>query len=125
MWIFILGSATAPGTGSLTIGMMIAIAALLLSRVFDRAKRVWLDGDQLIYAAYGKEYSVDQAKMSAVRETAWFRPHRVEIQFTAATPHGSKIIFFPPLKWRALFGAHPQTLELKQLIAANNAQHSV
>jgi len=121
LWQFLPGEYLPEASGAgvslkLAGAMLIAAAALLLSRIFDRAKRVWLSGQHLIFAAYGKEYTTPLSNITAIRETPFFRPHRIEVQFAEVTSFGKKIIFFPPLSLRNLTGQHPCTEELRNKI---------
>jgi len=94
-------------------GVTMAGAALILARIFDRAKRVWLKGNTLIYAAYGKEYQMDVTTIEQVVQTPWFRPHRIRICFSSKTPFGNSILFFPPLSVK-FFAEHPAVEELRR-----------
>ena len=97
LWWLVLSREGPPGATALIAATLIAAGALMLARVFDRAKRVWIDGDELVYAAYGTEYRIALAELKSVSVDRWCWPHRVRLTFRSATPFGSRIIFFPPL----------------------------
>ena len=70
-------------------------------------KRVWIDGNELVFAAYGKTYTVAVNEIVHIGETPVFRPHRVRLTFGVVTRFGNSIAFFPPLQIRHWSGEHP------------------
>ncbi len=117
LWVLVIGREGPPDTFMLILAILIATAALILSRLLDRAKRVWIEADQLIFAAYGKEYSAALTDVADVTETPYLRPHRIRLTFTTRNAFGTHIHFFPPVRAAQFFGEHPCTSELRKLLA--------
>lgn len=120
LWILVIGREGPADTFMLILAILIASAALILSRILDRAKRVWLDAEQLVFAAYGKEHTVSLTDIQRVVETPFFRPHRIRLYFSTNTPCGATIVFFPPLSITHMLAEHPCTGELKQVVAGTD-----
>lgn len=116
LWRFLIGKDGQSDALSLVTGIAIAAAAICLARVFDRAKRVWIDGNQLIFAAYGKEYTKSMSDIVHVSETAYLRPHRIRLVFNTPTRFGTSIVFFPPVRFVEWLGEHTCTSELRRCL---------
>ena len=99
-----------PGPADVIIGMVIAAVLVAIARVFDRAKRVWLDGDELVVGYYGKEARLSLADVERVETLPWFWPHRVRLTFRSTTPFGLHAVFFPPLSFKR---NHPVITEFR------------
>lgn len=112
IWEFAI---TRPGQSdmlSVATGVLIAAALMILARILDRAKRVWLDGDSLVVSDYRHEARVDLADIERVTQTRFFWPERVRICFSRPTLFGDSIVFFPPLRFTGLLSPHPVVADL-------------
>ena len=89
-----------PGLTRVIAGVVIAVLLMAVARVFDRAKRVWLDGDELVIGYYGRETRLPLADVERVDTQPWVWPHRVRLTFSRPTPFGPHAVFFPPLSFK-------------------------
>jgi hypothetical protein len=89
----------APASGSgVLLGVAIAAAAMILARILDRAKRVWLIDDKLLISDYRREVRVGLSDVAEVKSMPWFWPPRISVRFSQTTAFGAGIVFFPPLQ---------------------------
>ncbi|MDH3978753.1 MAG: hypothetical protein OEU86_09565 [Gammaproteobacteria bacterium] len=98
IWYFAIRQSGLPDTLSVAIGIAIAGSLMCIARIFDRAKRVWVDGQNLIINDYSKETEVSMARIESAKLTPLFWPHRITIKFSEPTAFGDKISFFPVLR---------------------------
>ena len=78
-------------------GFAIAVALFSIARIFDRAKWVWLDDNQLLVSDTNQEIAAPLGEIDRVTVTPLFRPYRVRIWFRNPTVFGPSVAFFPPL----------------------------
>jgi hypothetical protein len=106
------------GSGSLTLAIVIATLLVVLARIFDRAKRVWIDAGSLIVSDYRTEVRVKLDEITSVEITPYMKPDRVRVHFCRATKFGDSVVFFPPIRGFNILLRSPVAAELKQLAAA-------
>lgn len=106
-----------PGMESIVTGTALAAVMVFVARLFDRAKRVWLEGNTLHICDYTHRIDVELANVERIRQTAWFHPDRVTIHFRKPTVFGSKVVFFPRYRWLPLPLRHPVVARLENLLA--------
>lgn len=94
-----LGTPEPAESGRVATGIIIAAVAMIVSRILDRAKRVWLDDGDLIVADFRRETRVSCDNIVKVRTLPFFWPHRIQVRFKKPTVFGDSIVFFPPLKF--------------------------
>ena len=111
----------APGAAEVLAALGVAAACVVLARWLDRAKRVWLDGDNLIVFDYRREAEIPLHDIASVEASRYLRPDRVTIRFSKPTIFGTKISFFPPLDGLRLGSEHPLAGELMQRIMAGRS----
>ncbi len=111
-----MGSDAAPQTAKVTLGVLLAAAQVVLARTFDRAKRAWLEGSQLIVYDFNQTAEIDLENIDRIEVMRFFWPHRVKIRFKKPTVFGNWIVFFPPL---ALSVDHSTVTKLKAAIAGS------
>jgi hypothetical protein len=117
IWSFArIGKPEAAQTTAVLTGVAIAFALMTLARWFDGAKRVWIDDDALVVAAYGKEIPIPLANVGRISQTGAVWPVRITIAFRDATAWGQKIVFFPPLRARGPVTPHPAVAELERAV---------
>ena len=116
-----VGTAERPEPGTVVLALVIAALLVILARILDRAKRVWIDGDTLIVSDYRKEAQVHVDDIADVEATRFVKPDRVRIRFRHPTIFGDNIVFFPPINWRGLASCHPVAEDLRALVAAGSA----
>lgn len=107
IWSFAkVGQPGPPDTGALLAGVAIAVGLMVVARFFDRAKRVWIEGETLVVSAYGKDVPIPLGDVESVSVARFVKPDRVTIRFCRATTWGNQIVFFPPLQWRKVGQPH-------------------
>jgi len=117
IWYFArIGKPDAAPTTAVLTGVAIAFALMTLARWFDGAKRVWIDDDVLVVAAYGKEVPIPLAKVGRISQARAGWPIRITVAFREATAWGQKIVFFPPLQARGPATPHPAVAELERAV---------
>lgn len=98
---FAVQSATGSlGTRAALTGVAIALIFVLIARIFDRAKWVWLENEYLIVSDSNQELTIEIGEIERIGTTPYFWPHRVRIWFRQPTIFGDNIAFFPPLSLR-------------------------
>lgn len=116
IWYFSsVGLSGQPGLVSALIGASVAAVLMILARILDRAKRVWVDEGKLIVSDYRREIEVDLSNISRVTTTPWFNPSRVVVYFRRPTEFGDKIMFFPVTQWFNRSAQHPVAAELADM----------
>jgi hypothetical protein len=113
-----VGMPGGPGSWSLTLAIVIATLLVVLARIFDRAKRVWIDAGTLIVSDYRTEVHVKLDEITSVEMTPYMKPDRVRVHFCRATKFGDSVVFFPPIRGFNILLRSPVAAELKQLAAA-------
>ena len=76
-------------------GVAIAFALMTLARWFDGAKRVWIDDDVLVVAAYGKEVPIPLAKVGRISQARAGWPIRITVAFRDSHRVGTENRVFP------------------------------
>lgn len=118
IWRF--GGLGTPGStepASVIVAVLIAVLLFVLARVFDRAKRVWIEEQILIVSDYRTEVRVDLQDIENVEVTRFITPDRVRVRFSRPTQFGDSIVFFPPGRWFKLSSSNPVATELEKLAA--------
>ncbi len=110
-----VGTRGRPEPKSLILAIAIAALLLILARIFDRGKRVWIDDKALIVSDYRKETRIDLSEIKSVEATRFTKPDRVCIRFSRPTKFGDSIVFFPPSHWFHLSLRNPIADELERL----------
>lgn len=82
-------------TMSVLLAVTLAVLLMFVARIFDRAKRVWIDDETLIVSDYRREARVALGEIESVEATRLMKPARVRIQFSRPTTFGDSIVFFP------------------------------
>ena len=120
IWRFArINASDRPETLEVLVGVAIAVALMIVARFFDKAKRVWIDGNTLILSAYGKEAQVQLSEVASVSTPSLVKSDRIQLHFSRPTIFGDKIVFFPPFRMRRRrMAAHPVLTELDELINA-------
>ena len=96
------------------IGAGSAMILLCIARVFDRAKRIWVEGENLRIYDYRQTVTVPLRNIDRVQQTPFFRPHRVCIHFREPTVFGSQVSFFPYYCRLSTSSQHPVVAELRE-----------
>jgi len=104
-----------PDTGALVLAWLTAAGCVLLARVLDRAKRVWIEDNKLIINDFRRTAAVDLSRIASVRTTPLFKPDRIVVRFSEPTIFGDKIVFYPRVRWARLTSAHPVARELIEM----------
>ncbi len=107
-----------PDPWSLTLAIVIATLLAVLARIFDRAKRVWVDEGSLIVSDYRTEVRNKLSEITSVEVTPYIKPERVRVRFCRATKFGDSVVFFPPIRGLSILTRSLVAVELKQLVAA-------
>ncbi|MDP6435997.1 MAG: hypothetical protein QF790_01070 [Gammaproteobacteria bacterium] len=124
IWYFgRIGLPGRPDTVSAILGVLLAAALMILARILDRAKRVWVDGDKLIVSDYRREIEIGLAEIGRVTTTPWFNPSRIVVHFKGPTRFGDKIMFFPGTHWFSRSTQHPVAAELEELAGISTQSH--
>jgi len=99
--------------------MAVAIAAVLIivARILDRGKRVWIDGQQLIVSDFRREIQVPFSAIRQVETARFWKPDRVRIRFNQPTRFGDSIVFFTSGRWLNFSARNPVAEEIKRLVA--------
>ncbi len=98
LWFFAdMGTDQSPQTGKVVIGVLLAALQVLLARTFDRAKRVWLEGNKLIVYDFNQTAEIELGNVDRVEVMPFFWPHRVKVHFAKPTVFGDWVVFFPRL----------------------------
>lgn len=113
-----IGMPERPDTAAVLLGAAAAVALMVIARWFDRAKRVWIDGQNLIVASYGREVEVGLGDITSVEPTRFVWPIRVRVRFSRPTKFGDQVLFFPPILWHSLSTLHPGIDDLRRLARA-------
>lgn len=118
IWRFArIGMPDRPATLEVLAGVAIAVVLMIVARFFDKAKRVWIDDNNIILSAYGKETQVDLSEVDSVTASSLVKPDRIQLHLSRPTIFGDKIVFFPPFRIsRRRVAAHPVLAELAGLI---------
>ena len=116
-WLGRVGTPDRPEPASLMLAIAIATLLVVLARILDRAKRVWLDEKTLIVSDYRIEERVDLSEIKVVEVTRFMKPDRVRIRFNQPTKFGDSIVFFPPSHCFKPSLQNPIAAELEQLAA--------
>jgi len=116
VWVSALRPAAGvPTTLSVLTGIAIAAALMIVARILDRAKRVWLRDDSLVISDYRQEIEVRLTDIREITLTRYFWPDRIRIRFRQPTAFGDSIVFFPPHHMPPFSGKHPLIEELERL----------
>ena len=111
-----------PEPESLILAIAVAALLIVLARIFDKGKRVWIDEKTLIVSDYRTETRIDLSEIKSVEATRFIKPDRVCVRFSRPTKFGDSIVFFPPSHWFHLSLRNPIAEELERL--AGEARHS-
>ena len=80
---------------AIVAGVSLAAAMVLIARILDRAKRVWLLDDRILVSDFQHGTEIPVHDIAAVGSTPWFRPRRIVIALKQPCIFGSRIMFFP------------------------------
>ena len=69
---------------------------MIIARIFDRAKRVWLTDDVVRISDLRREIEVGREEVAEVSRTPFFLPTRIRVRLVRATVFGDTVYFFPP-----------------------------
>ncbi|MGI9290784.1 MAG: hypothetical protein ACR2QG_05855 [Gammaproteobacteria bacterium] len=116
LWVNVISKDGPPDNQIFLFSILFVTGAVIVARLFDRAKRVYITDQSIIFAAYGKEHAMNLDELAEVNETTLFRPHRICMTFISPTAFGTKIVFFPPLSINHWFSEHPCTKDLQALV---------
>jgi len=105
------------GAPDIAIGAVIAGLLIILARYYDRAKRVWIDGDNLVIYDFNQTAEVPLSDIGSVTQLFLYGPERITVRFRKPTVFGSQISFFPPLRW-PFPRRHPAVAVLNSLITS-------
>jgi hypothetical protein len=100
-----------PDPARIALAIVIAAASMIYARWLDRAKRVWIDTENLYVSDYRRETTIPLTNIQAVKVTTWIRPLRISIWFEKPTIFGEKIAFFPARTERDALPDHPAVAE--------------
>jgi len=118
----IFAHAWPPGTGEhylldISAVAFVAVLLMVLARFYDRAKRVWVEGDTLVVDNYTETARIPLADIESVSQLYLFGPERICVKYRTPNVFGTQIMFFPPLRWPRPF-RHPLVTELQDSVAA-------
>ena len=95
IWLLTVARTPTPATAALAA--CLAGLCMVIARIFDRAKRVWLTAETLRISDLRREIEVGHDQIESVALTPWFRPARLRIKLAQPTVFGDTVYFFPPL----------------------------
>ena len=99
--------------------IIIVTAFLGLAWYLSRAKRVWLENDELIVSGLSEETRFPLKSIDKVTATRFSNPEQVRIYFRSSAGVSANIFFYPPIRWFRLWSQHPVAEEIRKL--AHNA----
>jgi len=85
----------------------------------SRAKRVWLENDDLIVSGLSEETRFPLKNIDKVTATRFTNPEQVRIYFRSSAGASTNIFFYPPIRWFQFWSHHPVAEEIRKL--AHNA----
>ena len=91
----------------LLITVLAVCACVLLARILDRAKWVWITDDRIIISDKRQEISLPFSEIESVSVTPYFKPDRIRISFCSPTLFGDSVVFFPPTDFFASSWENP------------------
>ena len=94
LWVFALSET---GSGDVFPALILSALLMILARLYDRAKRVWLEEDHLIVGWYKQETPIPLGNILEVNRTPGLWPPRICIRLSKPAPFGERLCFFPPL----------------------------
>lgn len=97
--------------------VVIATVLIVVARILDRGKRVWIDGQQLIVSDFRKEIRVPFSAIRQVETTRFWKPDRVQIRFLQPTRFGDSIVFFTPGRWLDFSSRNPVAEKIERLVS--------
>lgn len=106
-----------PAPASVMQAIVIATLMVVLARIFDKGKRVWVEGKSLIVSDYRTHVHINLNEIESVEVTRFTKPDRVRVRFARPTQFGDSIVFFPPSRWFDFSVRNPIAAELEQLAA--------
>jgi hypothetical protein len=117
-----IGMPGRPEPESVMLAIVISALLVILARIFDKGKRVWIDEESLIISDYLKEARINFSEIESIEVARFMKPDRVRVRFSRPTRFGNSIVFFPPFRWFKSSLRNPIAAELEQLAA--NAKSS-
>ena len=117
-----LGMPGRPEPASLVVALVMVALLLIVARIFDKGKHVWIDDNALIVSDYRKQTRIDLSEVESVEATRFMKPDRVCVRFNRTTIFGDNIVFFPPSQWFRVPSRNPIAVELERL--ASEARNS-
>ena len=96
-FVWLLTIAREPTAVTAVLAACLAGLCMIIARIFDRAKRVWLDTEALRVSDLRQEIEIDRHDVADVSVTPLFWPARVRIRLQQPTVFGNTVYFFPPL----------------------------
>ncbi len=106
LWVSFFVEGT-PDLLRVVLATVIAAASMIYARWLDRAKRVWIDANNLYVSDYRREMQIPLANIKTIKVTTWIRPLRISVWFAKPTIFGEKIAFFPSRVERDALPDHP------------------
>jgi len=88
---------------------------LVLAWHLSRAKRVWLENDELIIAGFAEKTRFPLSNVEKVTATRFWNPEHVRIYFRSSAGVDENIFFYPPIRWFRLWSQHPIAEEIRKL----------
>jgi hypothetical protein len=120
LWRFASFSEDGSSVAASTIFAMVIYSTMIaLAWYLSRAKRVWLEGDELVVADFSEETRYSLKSIDQVTATRFWSPEQVRILFRLPGGVDKTIFFFPPIRWFTFFSQHPIAEEIRQLAHAS------
>ena len=122
-----LGSNPAVGFDDLqraTIEIIFLGAASAYAWYLSRAKRVWLEDDELIVRGFSEEFRIPLRSIDRVTATRFRNPEQVRIYFGSPMGEESSIFFVPPFRWIRFWSQHPIAEEIRELVRNEDSSNT-
>lgn len=116
LWMFSTDLST-DSDNTVRIFFAIALSTILLVLAWhlSRARRVWLDGDELIVEGFSEKIRFPLKNVEKVTATRFVNPGHVRIYFRSSAGIDENIFFYPPYRPFRWWTLHPVAEEIRKL----------
>lgn len=98
--------------------VVLAAGMVALAWFLSRAKRVWIEDDELIVGEFTEETRYPLKDIYKVTATRFWNPEQVRVFFNSPSKEQKSIFFYPPIRWFRFWSQHPVAEEIRQLAHA-------
>jgi len=116
LWLFGIDLST-DSDNTLPIFFAISLSTILLVLAWhlSRARRVWLEGDELIVEGFSEKIRFPLKNVEKVTATRFVNPEHVRIYFRSSEGIDKNVFFYPPYRWFRWWTLHPVAEEIRKL----------